>query len=258
MSTNHKIIRVRFLASRRNRLLNSVPLRATGQTTDLKSILANIGKIMSCTFLNPVWEQIHKSYRTTGIGKEKTKHLNQGPVWSPHRKTGQKLKSLCSHSFAFLYISKACTYMQAMIQGEVSLYSLHARSSFSFPNINLLSLTSWRFGSSPSRGSRISPCQRLGASSYIPPINRVGLASLCFCSQLAQSSSCLNNWICFTSKTKWPHRNGAVMWQTWAGPYWSQKGCSSPGHGPALSTARDMHPGQHSCNSCLGCKAAQV
>lgn len=36
----------------------------------------------------------------------------------------------------------------------------------------------WRSGSSLSRGSRISLWRRMGAGSYIPPINIVGLASL--------------------------------------------------------------------------------
>ena len=34
---------------------------------------------MSCTFLNPVWEQFHKPHRISGIGMEKTKCMNQEP-----------------------------------------------------------------------------------------------------------------------------------------------------------------------------------
>lgn len=72
-----------------------------GQTTDLKLILVNMDKIINGMFLNPVWEQFRKSLRTTGIGMEKTKHMSQELVWSLHRKTGQKLKSPHSWSFAF-------------------------------------------------------------------------------------------------------------------------------------------------------------
>lgn len=54
-------------------------LRAMGQTTNLELILINMDRIMSCTVLNPMWEQLHKSHRTAGIGMEKTKHMNQGP-----------------------------------------------------------------------------------------------------------------------------------------------------------------------------------
>lgn len=51
----------------------------------------------------------------------------------------------------------------------------------------------------------------------------------------------------------------AAMCQTWAGPPWPQRGCSPPGHGPALSAAVDMHPGlRHSHFLCLGCKGARV
>lgn len=39
-------------------------------------------------------------------------------MWSPHRTIGQKLKSLCSRSFAFLYIPTACAYMPAMQERE--------------------------------------------------------------------------------------------------------------------------------------------
>lgn len=128
-------------------------------------------EIINCMFLNPVWEKFHKSHRTTGTGMEKTKHMSQELVWSPHRKTRQKLKSLHSWSFPFHCITTACAYMQAVIQQEVSLCSLDARNrKTETPQVSL------------PRGLDPAPPQEAGSDpgtgSYIPPIDVVGLASL--------------------------------------------------------------------------------
>lgn len=98
--------------------------------------------------------------------------------------------------------------MQAMIQGEVSLCSLDARSSSPLQTRNPSGLTSQRSGSSRSLGSRSRPWHR-----QLYPCHRhsgFGI-TLCFPSQLAQSSSCPSNQIYFTSKTQWLHCNGQCL-----------------------------------------------
>lgn len=207
-------------------------------------------KIINGMFLNPVWEQFRKSLRTTGIGMEKTKHMSQELVWSLHRKTGQKLKSPHSWSFAFHWITTACVYMQAIIQGEVSLCSLDARSSSSLQNWHHSGLTSQRSGSSCSPGSRIRSWHR----QLYPSHRHSGFGiPLCVPSQLAQSSSCPNNQIYFTSKTQRLHCNGQCLasvnlsicfWDAVHCPVPNQSWTHSIGRGgfPApLPNPKDLH-----------------
>lgn len=101
-------------------------------------------KIMSCMFLNPVWEQFHKTHRTTGTRTEKTKYRNQQPRASVVT-TMENMTKTQKPSFS-LFCFCLYAYMQAMIQGEVSLCSLDARTRSSLLNRNPSSPTSHRSG----------------------------------------------------------------------------------------------------------------
>lgn len=134
-------------------------------------------------------------------------------------------------------------------------------------NRNPSGLTSRRSGSRPSRGRGISPWHRLGAGSYIPTLHRLVLALLSgFTASCCSPAHVLRPGFASLPKSS-GHVARADAWYPLickaasgiqllpcARPYWTPSSPKlSPGHGPALSTAMDMH--NHS--SCPSCRSAQ-
>lgn len=146
-----------------------------GKTTNLKLVLVNMGKIINCMFLNPGWEEFHKSHsHRNRNGENKTHEPRVGVATTQENRTKTPKPSFLLFCFS---LSNYCMCLHASHYSGRSIPLLSGCQEQFFPAKQPSGLTSQKSGSSHSPGCFMESGP--GTGSYILPIDIVGLASLC-------------------------------------------------------------------------------